>query len=103
MHELDGSLRYAGSVRPYLSEARAAMFYERALSLAQAAAPLQPSPRLEPGRDYYWIRPEIVCEVSLLEWTRGGEIRHGSFHAMRDDKPSRRSFASTWSTSIPRR
>jgi bifunctional non-homologous end joining protein LigD len=88
VHELDGSLRYAGSVTPHLSTARAAAFFNSALPLARPASPFKPPPRLERGPDYYWVRPELVCEVSFLEWTRGGEIRHASFHALRNEKPA---------------
>jgi bifunctional non-homologous end joining protein LigD len=89
VYELDGSLRYAGSVQPHLSSAKAAAFYDQAVQLAQRAPPFVPAPKLERGRDYYWVQPELVCEVTFLEWTRGGEIRHASFHALRTDKPAR--------------
>jgi bifunctional non-homologous end joining protein LigD len=89
VYELDGSLRYAGSVQPHLSPAKAAAFYGQAVQLAQRAPPFAREPKLERGRDYYWVQPELVCEVSFLEWTRGGEIRHASFHALRTDKPAR--------------
>jgi bifunctional non-homologous end joining protein LigD len=89
VYELDGSLRYAGSVQPHLSPTKAAAFYGQALQLAQRTPPFARAPQLERGRDYYWVQPELVCEVSFLEWTRGGEIRHASFHALRTDKPAR--------------
>jgi len=37
---------------------------------------------------HVWLRPEIVAEVSFLEWTPGGELRHATFVAFRDDKPA---------------
>lgn len=89
VYELDGSLRFAGSVQPHLSPAKSAAFYQQALPLARRTAPFKREPELERGRDYYWVEPELVCEVSFLEWTRGGEIRHPSFHALRTDKPAR--------------
>jgi bifunctional non-homologous end joining protein LigD len=33
-----------------------------------------------------WVRPELVCQVAFVEWTEGGNLRHSSFVAMRDDK-----------------
>jgi len=32
-----------------------------------------------------FVRPELVCELAFLEWTLGGEIRHGSFQRVRTD------------------
>lgn len=95
VHEIDGSLRYAGSVQPYLSSSTAAAFYQRAHPLARPAPPFRPAPRLERGRDYYWVRPVLVCEVSFVEWTPSGEIRHPVFHGLRADKPARDIVAET--------
>ncbi|RQR65663.1 DNA ligase D [Burkholderia sp. Bp9125] len=95
VHELDGSLRYAGSVQPYLPPSTAAVFYQQALPLAQPVPPYRPAPRLERGRDYYWLRPELVCEVSFVEWTPSGEIRHPIFHGLREDKPASEIVAET--------
>jgi bifunctional non-homologous end joining protein LigD len=36
-----------------------------------------------------WLRPELVCEVSLSEWTEDGVMRHPVFVRMRDDKSAR--------------
>jgi bifunctional non-homologous end joining protein LigD len=34
------------------------------------------------------LEPRLVAEISFLEWTPGGEIRHPVFHGMRADKPA---------------
>jgi ATP-dependent DNA ligase len=36
-----------------------------------------------------WVRPKIVVEVSLVEWTRDGALRHSEFVAVRSDKFAR--------------
>ncbi|MBP0593541.1 hypothetical protein J8I87_28380 [Paraburkholderia sp. LEh10] len=36
-----------------------------------------------------WLRPEIVVEVSLREWTPRGELREAKFLALRHDKLAR--------------
>jgi len=41
-------------------------------------------------RDARWVEPTLVCEVSFMEWTGHGHIRHGSFQGMRPDKEARR-------------
>jgi bifunctional non-homologous end joining protein LigD len=35
-----------------------------------------------------WVRPHLVAEVSFVEWTRDGSLRHASFIGLRDDKPA---------------
>ena len=34
----------------------------------------------------HWVRPEIVVQVSFIEWTVHGKLRHGRFLGIRDDK-----------------
>jgi bifunctional non-homologous end joining protein LigD len=36
-----------------------------------------------------WVKPKIVVEVSFVEWTRDGLLRHSEFLDVRDDKPAR--------------
>lgn len=33
-----------------------------------------------------WVQPRLVIEVSFVEWTRDGALRHSEFVALRDDK-----------------
>src|SRR5438034_11776435 len=33
-----------------------------------------------------WVEPRHVVEVSFLEWTRDGSLRHAQFAGLRDDK-----------------
>ncbi|MGF6915977.1 DNA ligase D [Paraburkholderia sp. 40] len=87
VHEKDGSLRYAGSVRPYFSSRAASAFLTRADSVRREATAFYNPPKPEKERDYLWLDPSIVVECSFLEWTPGGEVRHPVFHAVRDDKP----------------
>ena len=52
---------------------------------ARASSPLSAIPR-DPGlRDAHWVEPELVAEVSFIEWTTDGAIRHPSFQGLRDD------------------
>ena len=52
---------------------------------ARAASPLSTIPA-DPGlRDAHWIEPEVVAEVSFIEWTADGAIRHPSFQGLRYD------------------
>ena len=36
-----------------------------------------------------WVKPKIVVEVSFVEWTRDGLLRHPEFIGVRDDKSPR--------------
>jgi bifunctional non-homologous end joining protein LigD len=37
----------------------------------------------------HWVRPEVVVEVSFIEWTAHGKLRHSRFLRVRTDKPAR--------------
>jgi bifunctional non-homologous end joining protein LigD len=52
---------------------------------ARAASPFSTIPN-DPGlREAHWIEPKLVAEVSFIEWTSDGSIRHPSFQGLRDD------------------
>ncbi|HYO81159.1 MAG TPA: non-homologous end-joining DNA ligase, partial [Bryobacteraceae bacterium] len=36
-----------------------------------------------------WLKPELVAQVAIREWTTEGHLRHAAFVAMRDDKDPR--------------
>ncbi|WP_227746997.1 non-homologous end-joining DNA ligase [Paraburkholderia franconis] len=82
--EQGGRLRYVGSVPPYFRSRQAAAFLARATP--QHEAPFRNPPRPERDREYLWLSPEIVVEVSFREWTPRGELRHTKFLAVRHDK-----------------
>ncbi|APA84092.2 DNA ligase D [Paraburkholderia sprentiae WSM5005] len=89
VYENDGSLRYAGHVAPHLSTGQATRFAKRAAAITAAKPTFYNAPQAERDREFYWLKPDIVAEVSFLEWTPSGEVRHPVFHALRDDKPAR--------------
>ena len=37
----------------------------------------------------WWVKPKMVVEVSFVEWTRDGLLRHPEFIGVRDDKGPR--------------
>ncbi len=42
-----------------------------------------------PAAKATWLRPELICEVSYVEMTSDGVMRHPSFEGMREDKNSK--------------
>lgn len=41
----------------------------------------------DPGlREAHWLEPNLVAEVTFIEWTSDGSIRHPSFQGLREDK-----------------
>jgi ATP-dependent DNA ligase len=37
----------------------------------------------------HWVRPEVVVQVSFIEWTVHGKLRHSRLIALRADKAAR--------------
>lgn len=37
----------------------------------------------------HWVKPRVVVEISFVEWTREGALRHSQFVALRSDKRAR--------------
>ena len=36
-----------------------------------------------------WLRPELVAQIDLLEWTESDHLRHSKFAGLREDKDAR--------------
>jgi bifunctional non-homologous end joining protein LigD len=90
VYEDDGSLRYAGHVRPQLPHRQSRAFQARIEPLKRARAPFRNPPTPDRDEDFQWLKPDVVAEVSFLEWTANKrEIRHAVFEGFREDKPAR--------------
>ena len=88
VQERDGSLRFAGTAKPKLRPSQLTALQLKADALACKTSPSYNPPVPEKDRDYIWLEPRLVAEISFLEWTPAGEIRQPVFHGMRDDKPA---------------
>ena len=54
------------------------------LDLARGEDIVEQVPR-EMRRGVQWVKPELVCEVEFLAWTRDNVLRHPSFEGLRED------------------
>jgi bifunctional non-homologous end joining protein LigD len=93
-------LCFAGKVRAGLTPHMRAEIFGRIASEQTARGPFANLPSSKTGHwgegitaedmaKLRWVKPRIVVEVSFVEWTRDGLLRHPQFLVMRDDqKPS---------------
>jgi bifunctional non-homologous end joining protein LigD len=85
-HDANQQLLFAGKVGTGFSEAEARALRKQLERIRVAGSPFVPRPSGRLGRDAYWVRPELVCEVTFTEWTPDQKLRHPSFDGLRRDK-----------------
>ena len=76
------SLRYAGKVGTGFTDHQRREILELLRPLRTSRSPFVPDPRI---RDLIFVEPQYVVEVTYLEWTREGKLRHASFRGFRPD------------------
>jgi bifunctional non-homologous end joining protein LigD len=90
-------LRFAGRVRAGLTPHTRAEIYRRLRADQIDVCPFADLPSSRSGHwgegvtaedmtKLRWVKPRLVVEVSFVEWTRDGALRHSQFVAIRDDK-----------------
>ena len=94
----DKRLVYAGRVGTGFTLKQRVDIQRRLVTFSRKASPFTSLPR-DPGlRDAHWVEPRLVAEVSFIEWTSEGTLRHPSFQGLRQDKKPqevRREFPET--------
>jgi DNA ligase D-like protein (predicted ligase) len=91
----DGKLVYAGRADAGTPDAELERLWRRLQPLAVDKMPLS-APPSRGGRfgsplvlsRVHWVRPEMVVEVSYVEWTPDGLLRHVVYLGEREDKPA---------------
>lgn len=78
---------YAGKVGTGFSRKLSKDVYKKLMALKTDHNPFPEKPP-RGVRPYIYVRPEILCEISFMEWTADRHIRHGSFKGIREDKPA---------------
>ena len=92
----DGRLVYAGRVGTGMSQKTLALLHRRLGPLDVHDMPLAVPPPRETRfgcrlalSKVHWVRPELVAEITYLNWAEDGLLRHTVFLGLRDDKPAR--------------
>jgi hypothetical protein len=93
----DGRLVYAGRAGTGMPVRERARLAARLKRLATDRMPLDvPPPRTSHSGSplvlsrVHWVRPELVAEVTYLEWTHDGLLRQVVYQGLREDKPARK-------------
>ncbi len=79
----NGKLRHAGQVGTGFDHKMMKALYDRLETLITGTSPLTPKPKI---KDVTWVRPQMVCQVRFLEWTKEGVLRAPVFAGLREDK-----------------
>ena len=81
----NGRLIYAGRVGTGFDR-ETSLELRSKLEPLRVAEPLVEQVPREMRRGVIWVKPELVCEVAFLSWTRDNVLRHPSFQGPREDK-----------------
>jgi bifunctional non-homologous end joining protein LigD len=94
-----GRLLHAAKVRAGLTPRLRADIYRRLRPLETSGCPFANLPNSKGKTSHWgegiteadmlalrWVRPELVVDVSFVEWTRDGNLRHAAFVGVREDK-----------------
>ena len=81
----DKKFVHAGKVGTGFSQKLAKEIYQKLIALKVDTSPF--NDKVGRGlREYIYVKPQLLCEVSFMEWTPDDHIRHGSFKGLREDK-----------------
>jgi bifunctional non-homologous end joining protein LigD len=96
VYDQDGGLRSVGSVGTGWDSATAEAILRQLEKLEVPVSPFALEYAPTKGRwskrakgSERWVQPTAVAEVSFVEWTPDGSIRHPTFRGMRKDKPAK--------------
>jgi len=88
-HNESGRLTFAGKVGTGFNSREAQALRKSLELLKQRNCPFDPCPEAAIVRNARWVRPELIAQVSFIEWTPDGRVRHPSFKGLRQDKAPR--------------
>ena len=82
----DGTLDYAGKVGSGFGATQLRSSLSQLAVLECDESPFGPGVPKADAAVATWVRPELVGEVALTEWTKDGRLRHPSWRGWRTDK-----------------
>lgn len=91
----DGKLDYTGKIGTGFNDQMQAEMMQKFKPLITSKLPFSVIPDVNkpsrfrtnpPNASVTWLKPEMVCEVSYVEMTEDGVMRHPSFEGLREDK-----------------
>ncbi len=84
----DGTtLHYAGKVGTGFDAAQLETIRAQLQRITVPRSPMERTASM-PRSGVHWVTPILVAEVSFLEWTIDGVLRHPVFRGLREDKPA---------------
>lgn len=78
-------LFYIGNCGSGFSGEEQKKLIEKFQNIKMSSSPFSEKINLK-GRKPQWLKPELVCEVKFLEWTKDGKMRHPVYKGLREDK-----------------
>ena len=84
----DGRLVYRGRVGTGFDAQMMRDLSEAMAPMARKTPAFEAVPR-DIARGAVWVRPELVAQIRYAELTADGQIRHGVFLGLREDKPAK--------------
>lgn len=78
----DDRLIYIGRAGTGFTEKDLIGLRARVEGLIQKACPFGKRPRCTGV--VHWLQPDLACEVSFIEWTKEGHLRHPVYHGLRE-------------------
>lgn len=82
-------LKHVGRVGTGFTAQSLAELHKKLKKLEQKTPPFANPPRGADAKGVHWVAPELVAEVTYVERTQEGIVRHASFQGLREDKPAR--------------
>ncbi len=82
-HDDQGQLRFAGRVGTGFTREHQQMLLSMLRKLRQNGNPYAD---VVPHRDAIFVKPQLVAQINVRQWTHDGILRHASYQGLRDDK-----------------
>lgn len=83
----NGKLKYVGHTGSGFNSSSLKSVYDQLAKLVTGKCPFAEKPKT--NQPATWVKPDMVCEIKLSEWTKEGIARHPIFIGLRTDKKAK--------------